>query len=62
MTHCRFVFVCIIICIPPPPHSASCNVYLLTSVHILNALVLQGKTPPAQVAAGDDYHECKWSV
>ena len=25
-------------------------------------LVLRGKTPPAQVAVGDDYHECKWSM
>ena len=29
---------------------------------LVNALVLQGKTPPAQVAAGDDYHDCKWSI
>ena len=29
---------------------------------LVNALVLQGKTPPAQVAAGDDHHECKWSI
>ena len=28
----------------------------------VNALVLQGTTPPAQVAAGDDHCECKWSV
>ena len=25
---------------------------------LVNALVLQGKTPPAQVAAGDDDHDC----
>ena len=32
-------------------------------VHTLvNVLVLQGKTPPAQVAAGDDDHDCKWSI
>ena len=29
---------------------------------LVNALVLQGKTPPAQVAAGDDDHDCKWSI
>ena len=29
---------------------------------LVNALMLQGKTPPAQVAAGDDHHECKWSI
>ena len=29
---------------------------------LVNALVLQGKTPPAQVAAGDDHHDCKWSI
>ena len=31
-------------------------------VRTVNALVLQGKTPPAQVAAGDDDHDCKWSI
>ena len=29
---------------------------------LVNVLVLQGKTPPAQVAAGDDDHDCKWSI
>ena len=29
---------------------------------LVNALLLQGKTPPAQVAAGDDDHDCKWSI
>ena len=29
---------------------------------LVNALVLQEKTPPAQVAAGDDDHDCKWSI
>ena len=29
---------------------------------LANALVLQGKAPPAQVAAGDDDHYCKWSI
>ena len=29
---------------------------------LVNALVLRRKTPPAQVAAGDDHHECKWSI
>ena len=29
---------------------------------LVNALVLQEKTPPAQVAAGDDAHDCKWSI
>ena len=29
---------------------------------LVNALVLQGKTPPAQVEAGDDDHDCKWSI
>ena len=24
--------------------------------------MLQGKTPPAQVAAGVDHHECRWSI
>ena len=29
---------------------------------LVNALVLQGKTPPAQVAAADEDHDCKWSI
>ena len=29
---------------------------------LANALVLQENTPPAQVAAGDDDHDCKWSI
>ena len=29
---------------------------------LVNALVLHGKTPPAQVVAGDDDHDCKWSI
>ena len=29
---------------------------------LVNVLVLQVKTPPAQVAAGDDDHNCKWSI
>ena len=29
---------------------------------LVNALVLQGKIPPVQVAAGDDDHDCKWSI
>ena len=29
---------------------------------LVNALVLQGKTPLVQVAAGDDDHDCKWSI
>ena len=29
---------------------------------LVNALVLQRKTPPAQVAAGDDDHDSKWSI
>ena len=29
---------------------------------LVNVLVLQGKPPPAQVAAGDDDHVCKYSI
>ena len=29
---------------------------------LVNALVNQEKRPPAQVAAGDDSHDCKWSI
>ena len=36
----------------PPPHSAS-RVF---------APVVGRKTPPAQVATGDDHHVCKWSI
>ena len=40
-------------------HAVCAYLFVSTSV---NALVLQGKTPPAQVAAGDDDHDCKWSI
>ena len=36
----------------PPPHSAS-RVF---------APVVGRKTPPVQVATGDDHHMCKWSI
>ena len=52
---CHTYYICI--WRPPSPHSASCNTCAL-----VNALVLRGKTPPVQVAAGDDHHECKWSI
>ena len=29
---------------------------------LVNMLVLLEKTPPAEVAVGDDHHECKWSI
>ena len=29
---------------------------------LVNVLVLLEKTPPAEVAMGDDHHECKWSI
>ena len=31
-------------------------------VHTLVKALVLGKTPPAQVAAGDDDHDCKWSI
>ena len=46
------------------PHSAiksQCVPINLLVCTLVSALVLQGKTPPAQVA-GDDHHECKWSI
>ena len=41
-------------------HTVQVAMCAYSFVHTLvNVLVLQGKTPPAQVAAGDDHHECK---
>ena len=40
------------------------SIYPFACVHIGNnyVLVLQGRSPPAQVAACDDHHECKFGV
>ena len=49
----------------PPPHSAGailCGCAYSFLHTLVNALVLQGKIPPAQVAVGDDHHECKCSI
>ena len=60
----HFYFPCIIYIPPqpPPPHSASCNVCLFVCAHISKCASAPRKTPPAQVAAGDDDHDCKWSI
>ena len=47
-----------------------CNLHFMNNHHtvqvvictLVNALVLRGRTPPVQVAAGDDHHECKWNI
>ena len=44
--------------LPPTTVQVAMCTYLLVHT-LLNALVLRGKTPPVQVAAGDDHHECK---
>ena len=55
--------------IQPPPHNTfttstttQCKLQhvpiIFVSVQISKCTRLQGRTPPAQVAAGDDHHEC----
>ena len=44
------------------PHSASCNVCPSVCVHISKCASAPKKIPPAQVAVGNDHHECKWSI
>ena len=60
MVYSRFRNICIYIY---HHHTVQVAMCAYSFVHTLvNALVLQGKTPPAQVAAGDDDHDCKWSI
>ena len=63
--YCQYINASIVI--PPQRqhyhHTVPVAMCAYSFVHTLvNALVLQGKTPPAQVAAGGDDHDCKWSI
>ena len=40
----------------------SCNMCLFVFVHISKCASAPRNTQPAQVAAGDDHHECNWSI
>ena len=57
----RILFICIYVCILNHTMQVAMCAYLFVRT-LVNALVLQGKTSSAQVAAGDNDHDCKWSI